>query len=102
MYTIPSTVKLKLNTAVPSELLAKHEKMPVSVNTRSKTVSVDATDESVAVELIEYLSSVESAVLSFNHDIVGRGRPVAVQVNCCESPRMLIATPALALTICGL
>lgn len=98
---VPSTVKLKLNDAVPSELVTEHEKMPVSVNVRFETVSVDVMNDEPSVELIVYLSVVSMA-LPFNHDMVGTGRPVAVQVNCCDSPRMLVATPALALMICGL
>lgn len=99
---VPSTVKLKLNEAVPSELVTEHEKMPVSVNVRFETVSADVMNDEPSVELIVYLSLVVSMALPFNHDIVGTGRPVAVQVNCCDSPRMLVATPALALMICGL
>ena len=49
---IPSTVKVNSDVTVPSELLAEHEKLPVSLNTRLKTLSVDVTDEPSPVEVV--------------------------------------------------
>ena len=76
-------------------------KVPVSVNVRFTTVSVDVTKESLLVEVILYFAPVESAEPFLNQEMEGRGRPEAVQVNWGDSPRRLTVSPGLVV-ICGL
>ena len=98
---IPSTVRLKLDDTVPSELVAEHENVPVSVNWRSRIVSIEVIVDSPVVAVIAYSIPLERTMLPLCQAMAGRGRPVAVQVNAGDSPRRFTTFPGLEVT-CGL